>query len=140
MVRALQAQAAQKVEVTVEGQYRKLEEARKRAAKDGAHAAVIQAISVQNKLFGLEKSVAETTVRMASRSPDAPAEIELSVEEWTRQHRALLLGNGDGGNIQAAGAKSSSGGKATECGYDTDKMTSGNAPIHPVEIDLNDYD
>ncbi len=42
----------------------------------------------------------ETTVRMASRVPDVPRVVELSVEEWRRQQTALLLGasngNGDG--------------------------------------------
>ena len=97
------AAAAQKAVVTAEGQYLKLEQARLAAAKDGAHSAVVQAISVQNKLFGLEKVVTETTVRMASRVPGVPKELELSVEDWQRQQTALLLGGAVNGGGYGSG-------------------------------------
>ena len=96
MMKAMQAQLAQKVVVTAEGQFMKLEQARVAAAKDGAHSAVVQAVIAQNRLFGLEKVITETTVRLASRVPGVAKELELSVEDWQRQQTQLLMGLGDG--------------------------------------------
>ena len=87
----LRKQHAKQFEVTAEKQFLKLEAAIHAATRDKAHAAVMQGIGLQNRLFGLEKTSTELIIRRPARDPDTPETIELATSEWLRQHVPTMI-------------------------------------------------
>lgn len=94
----LRAKRAEKLEITQEGQAKKLENVQAKCLSNGEHSTYVKACEVQNRLYGLDKQVIET--------PDQTPEMDAAEEalfreflEWRQNRPTEATGGPSGGSV-----------------------------------------